>query len=111
MARNKGNFGSTSGSSTTFSYSTSAAMWASASSVVMWASTSTLSSTLGGVWEPQCSVVDLSTATGARCACGKFHVDAASLQIKSLSMGEVRQVVSSGYKLVHGAKVLTIRWT
>ena len=57
-----------------------------------------------------CRTVKLSTATGAQCDCHKFSMDAETLQIKSLPMGEVRQIVASGYKLAHGQPLGSITW-
>lgn len=57
-----------------------------------------------------CQTVRLSTSEGAQCDCGKFAVEASALQIKSLNLGEVRQIVASGYKLTHGAPLVTITW-
>ena len=59
----------------------------------------------------QCQTVELSTKTGAHCACGKFSMDAGVLTIKTLQMGEIRQIVASGFKLAHGVPLGSITWT
>ena len=60
---------------------------------------------------PVCAVVRLSTVTGAACKCGKFTLRPSAIQIKTLAMGEVRQIVASGYKLTHGQPLASITWT
>ena len=72
--------------------------------------TGMISPTRAGAWLLQCQTVSLSTATGAQCMCGKYAVDASVLQVKTLQMGEIRQIVASGYKLAHGAPLGSITW-
>ena|SRR3990167_6604276 len=72
--------------------------------------TSTLSTSFAVPHTVMCRTVELSTKTGAQCACGKFSVDAASLKVKTMQLGEVRQIVASGYKLAHGSPLGSITW-
>ena len=58
----------------------------------------------------ECQTVQLSTRDGVECDCGKFAIDAQSLQIKQMTLGEVRQIVASAYKLAHGGPLGTIQW-
>jgi hypothetical protein len=74
-------------------------------------SVSTSSTAILGRFYSPCQAVSLSTATGAQCGCGKFHMGIDALPLKTMPMGEVRQVVASAYKLVHGSPVVEIRWT
>ena len=70
-----------------------------------------LVSTFSTAWQPaQCQTVQLSTGEGAKCDCGKLAIDAKSLQVKQITLGEVRQIVASGYKLAHGEPLVTIQW-
>ena len=57
-----------------------------------------------------CCRVDLSSASGASCPCGKVAIDIASLPIKTMAFGEVRQVVVSAFKLAHGMSLQSIHW-
>ena len=59
---------------------------------------------------PICKSVDLSTVNGARCQCGKFKIGMAALPLNTMSMTDVRQVVASGFKLVHGSPMVDINW-
>ena len=81
----------------------------SMSTHIMMASTS-VSSGVWGEQVQQCDQVDLSTQTGAVCACGAFHMSADALSMKVLSLGDLRQIVGSGYKLVHGWPVQALTW-
>ena len=82
------------------------------STVSVWKNVgSTLSISSGGVYAaPVCQGVSLSTATGAKCACGKLKIGTGALAIKALPMGELRQIVASGFKLSHGTPLASITW-
>ncbi|MGE0444498.1 MAG: hypothetical protein AB7P99_04665 [Vicinamibacterales bacterium] len=54
--------------------------------------------------------MSLSTSDGAKCACGAYHAEAGALSIKTLTLGEVRQVVKGGFRLVHGRHVKSLLW-
>ena len=87
--------------------------WAVLSTMMSIGSTgwlSTASTRVGSKWQPKCKTVQLSTGEGAICDCGKLVMDATSLQIKQMTLGEVRQIVASGYKLAHGEPLVTIQW-
>ena len=77
----------------------------------IYVSTMAIASSIGSFSSPPiCKSVDLSTVNGARCQCGKFKIGMAALPLNTMSMTDVRQVVASGFKLVHGSPMVDINW-
>ena len=48
---------------------------------------------------------------GERINSGKLAMDVGALPVKEMSLGEVRQIVASAFKLAHGAPLGRITWT
>lgn len=90
-----------------FTVSSSALSTSSSFTIGHYYSTSTL-----GVWAPQrCESVTLSSKDGVTCGCGKCAIGIDALPIKSVILGEVRQVVGSAFKLAHGWPLGEMKWS